>query len=131
MDAWYGLINAFTQAQMSEEAQKAQSDMEKIFGDGVFSLARIVQRYGELLDMYRTEDGTYRIEYRSRQTGQPELLHETFLLVKAFVIQCNCMALSVFAHTDKNKGALVYLKTDPVPASFTEFSARATVTYLK
>jgi len=131
MDAWYGLINALTQAQMSEEAQKAQSDMEKIFGDGVFSLARIVQRYGELLDMYRAEDGTYRIEYRSRQTGQPELLHETYLLVKAFVIQCNCMALSVFAHTDKNKGALVYLKTDPVPASYTEFAARATVTYLK
>lgn len=131
MDAWYGLINAYTQAQLPEEAQRAESEMKKIFGEGVFSLAQTVQRYGDLLDMYSTEDGTYRIEYRSRQTGQAELLHETFLLSKAFSVQCNCTALSLFAHTDKNKGVLVYLKADPVPASYTDYIAHATVTCLK
>ena len=131
MDAWYGLLNAFTQAQKPEDEQRARSEMLKIFGEGVFSLAHIVQRFGDLIDLYPAHNGTYRIEYRSRQTGQTEVLHETFLLVKALGVQCNCTALSLFAHTDKSKGVLVYLKTDPVPASYADFISRATITYLK
>jgi hypothetical protein len=131
IDAWYGLINALTLAQMPEDARTARMEMGKIFGEGALSLAQIVERFGDLLDLYLSEDGTYRIEYRSRQTGQTELLRETFLLVKAFGVQCDCAALSLYAHTDKNKGVLVYLKTDRVPASYAGFIAQANVTYLK
>jgi hypothetical protein len=33
INAWYGLINAYTQASMPEAADKARADMKKIFGD--------------------------------------------------------------------------------------------------
>jgi hypothetical protein len=134
MDAWYGLINAYTQAQMPEDADRARLEMQKVFGDGAFLLVRIVQRFGDLIDLHRAEDGTYRVEYRSRQAGrteQTELLHETFLLVKAFAAEGGCSAISLYARTGKTAGVLVYVKTDPVPASYTEFIARAAITNLK
>jgi hypothetical protein len=135
IDAWYGLINAYTQASMPEEADKARADMKKIFGEGVFSIAQAVGRFGDLIDLSATDEGTFRVEYRSRQTGQNELIHESFLLGKALAIQCRCTAISLYIHGTGGKGAsagaLVFFKTDPLPLTFEGFQSAATVTYLR
>ena len=135
IDAWYGLINAYTQASMPEEADKARADMKKIFGDGVFSIAQAVGRFGDLLDLSATDEGTFRVEYRSRQTGQNELIHESFLLGKALAVQCRCTAISLYIHSAGDKGdsagALVFFKTSPLPLTFEGFQSAAAVTYLR
>ena len=135
IDAWYGLINAYMQASMPEEADKARADMKKIFGEGVFSIARAVGRFGDLIDLSATDEGTFRVEYRSRQTGQNELVHESFLLGKALAIQCRCAAISLYVRGAGGKsasaGALVFFKTDPLPLTFEGFQSAASVTYLR
>jgi hypothetical protein len=131
VNAWYGLINAYTQAHLPDEADTAKANMKKIFGEDVLSLTQIVARFGELIDMYTTQDGTFRVEYRSRHTGRDELLHETFLLGKALAPQCDCAALSLYARSAGSTGLLVFFKTDDAAVSFEGFQATASVTYLQ
>ena len=130
-DAWYGLINAYMRSGMTAEASAAQEEMKKMFGGEAFSLSKIVERYGALIDADLAGDGTYRIEYRSGAADTATLLHETFQIVKAFGMQCGCNALSVYAHHDDGSGVLAYTPVDPPPATFEQFQSKAIVRRLE
>ncbi|MBD3345637.1 MAG: hypothetical protein GF401_11305 [Chitinivibrionales bacterium] len=131
VDAWYGLINAYSDAGMLEEAREARAEMKAIFGDNVFSLTGIVELYGTPQDISRTPEGTLRIEYQSKNRSKSELTEEAFRLAKALRSECRCTALSFFAQTGKGKGLLVHTPLEQFPPTLAEFKKKASLTFLE
>jgi hypothetical protein len=132
IDAWYGLLAAYTGLGMDEEAQKTKRAMTAIFGEDLFSVSKTVGRFGDLLDAYSTDDGAYHIEYRSREPDTAALVHETFLLAKALGARGNRSAYSFYAHAPKGfGGALVYVAAAPLPVTYQAYRELAKVTLLK
>jgi hypothetical protein len=131
VDAWYGLVNAYSRLGRTAEADTARQRMKKLFGEEVFAVSNIVERFGSLIDARPTAEGTYGIEYRSHETDTALLTHEIYQLVKSIGAICNCAALSLYAHGAETQGVLVFVKTDQLPASFDEFRSSATIRRLE
>jgi hypothetical protein len=131
VNAWYALHDAYVSAQMSNEAEKTDKTMRMLFGDNIFSVAKIMQPFGAVKSTSLTQDGIYRVEYQSRETDPLKNLADSYLLVKALRNSCLCNALSLYARTSAGKGMLVYIRTESFPASFDEYKASANITYLK
>jgi hypothetical protein len=131
IDAWYGLVNAYTRSGMTKEAEASREEMKKLFGGEVFSLSKIIDRFGALIDAQRTDEGTYRIEYRSRETDTAALVRETFQIVKAIGGSCSCAALSLYIHGNAARGVLVFITTDPPAVTFDQFLSAATIRRLE
>ncbi len=132
MDAWYGLLEVYSRAQRDDDVQKTREAMEAIFGREIFSLSAIVKRFGDVINAFQTADGTYHIEYRSRESEAGEaLLRETFLLAKAVGSQMADTVLSLYAHPAKKaRSVLVYLHTRPFPESYAQYRSRAKIRFL-
>ncbi|MBD3321450.1 MAG: hypothetical protein GF350_10195, partial [Chitinivibrionales bacterium] len=73
IDAWYGLINAYSEVGMVQERQAARSEMRELFGNNVFSLTGIIKRFGQPGEIFRAEDGLLRIQYLSREREEEAL----------------------------------------------------------
>jgi hypothetical protein len=131
VNAWYALHDAYVSAQMSNEAEKTNKAMRQLFGDNIFSIAKIMEPFGSATSTSLTRDGIYRVEYQARESDPAKNLADSYLLVKALRSSCLCNALSLYARTSAGKGMLVYIRTESFPASFDEFKASANITYLK
>jgi hypothetical protein len=130
LDAWFGLLNAYTALGMDDEAAAARQEMERLFGNDIFSISKTVERFGEIIDEYTTTDGACYLEYRSRALENERLFHETFLIAKAIGTQGECPALSFYAHAGKGRGGvLAYISSIPVPDSYQEYRTLAKVTF--
>jgi len=129
--AWYALHDAYVSANMSSEAETTDKAMRKLFGDNIFSVAKIIEPFGTAISTSLTRDGIYRVEYQSRESNPSKGLADSYLLVKALKNSCLCSAISMYARTTAGKGMLVYVRTESFPASFEEFKASANITYLK
>jgi hypothetical protein len=129
LDAWYGLLAAYTALGMEDEAAAVRDKMTILFGEGIFTTAKAVGRFGDMIDAYSTVDGTCHVEYRTRATGHDRLLHETFLIAKALGAQKDCAAFSFYAHPGKGRGGVLsYISEVPVPDGFQQYKDRAKVT---
>jgi hypothetical protein len=131
VNAWYALHDAFVAAQMSKDAEKTDAMMRHLFGDNIFSIARIMEPFGTVKSTSLTRDGIYRVEYQARESDPARNLADSYLLVKALKTSCLCSALSLYARTSAGKGMLVYIRTESFPSSFDEYKASANITYLK
>jgi hypothetical protein len=131
VNAWYALHDAYLTAQMGKEAENAAAMMRRLFGDNIFSVAKIVEPFGETRSMSLTRDGIYRVEYRSPESNPQKALAGTYLLARALKNSCLCSALSLYAAAPGGKGVLVYIRTESFPASFDEYKTSANITYLK
>jgi hypothetical protein len=129
--AWYGLHDAYSEAMMTKEAQETEESMKRLFGDNIFSIQTLVAGFGTASDMSFTEDGTYRIEYQSRESDPKKIVRESYLLMKAMKNSCLCKAISLYIRTNRSRGVLVYADAQSLPASFEEFESKASITYLK
>jgi hypothetical protein len=129
--AWYGLINAYNEAGMAAEAEKAQETMLEIFGDEVASVNDIIAKYGALRDYAQGPDGVMRVEYVSRESVNGSLLEEAFALSKSLAPSCNCMAISINMRTKTSNSLLVYISTKDFPLTLGEFKSKARLTYLE
>jgi hypothetical protein len=129
--AWYGLAGAYRDAGMEREARKTESEMRKLFGSSVFSINGIMAPYGNLTDMWRTAEGTMRIEYRTHRDREDELTTETYEIIRAVKTMCNCAAISLFASRGPGKGMLVHIDSDVSLLSFEDFRAAAKITFLQ
>jgi hypothetical protein len=129
--AWYGLINAYNEAGMAAEAQKAQETMLEIFGDEVTSVNDIIAKYGVLRDYAQSPDGTLRVEYVSRESVNGSLLEEAFALSKELKPTCNCIAISINMKTKTSNSLLAYITAKDFPQTLGEFKSKARLTYLE
>jgi hypothetical protein len=116
---------------MSKEAESTATMMQRLFGDNIFSVAKITEQFGTVRSMSLTRDGIYRVEYRSPEQNPAKALAGTYLLARVLKNSCLCNAISLYAVTSAGKGVLVYIRTEPFPASFDEYKASANITYLK
>ena len=130
VDAWYGLLAAYTALGMEEEAHVTKDEMAMIFGEELFTISKTMERFGNLLDMYNTDGGAFFIEYRSREVKNDALLYETFQLAKALGARKNYSAFSFYAHAAKGSGGgvLAYVAAAPLPGTYREYRAQAKVT---
>ncbi|NLD99086.1 MAG: hypothetical protein GX640_04370, partial [Fibrobacter sp.] len=131
LQAWYGLIDAYKSAGMNKEMKAAYAEMEKLFGKAAFSIKQIVQNFGDVQDVYRTEDNIYRIEYRSDKNTETELIQETFSIIQAVRPICNCEAISLFSSTSPGYGLMVFVKKDTPIHTSDAFTRNASIQYLK
>lgn len=131
IDAWYGLMNAYSAAAMPEEAQETRLRMIELFGEAATTVSEVMKGYGPVHDASLTDEGTYRIEYRTRRSGESQLKEEAFRLSKALRVSCQCSALSLFASQGRGKGLLVHLPMDNFPQSYDDFVVMATIRYLE
>jgi hypothetical protein len=132
-NAWYGLLAAYTAMGSDDKAQQARDKMAAIFGEDIFSMQKNVERFGELLDAYTTADGTFHLEYRSREIDKNALLHETYLLARALGANRNPEAFSLYAHAPKGlaaAGVLVYAPKALLAGTFPEYREKAKITEL-
>jgi hypothetical protein len=131
VNAWYALHDAYASAEMNEQATTTETAMRRLFGDNIFSVAKIVEPFGTVKTTSMTRDGIYRLEYQAREQDPAKNLLGDYLLMKALKGSCLCNAISLYARTSAGKGTLVYARTESFPASFDEFRASANITYLK
>jgi tetratricopeptide (TPR) repeat protein len=129
--AWQGLLDVYKSAGMENEAKETEERMKELFGDNVFSIAKLVEPYGTTVAMSRTQDGAYRVEYRSFETDQENALFKSYQLMRTITPLCRCKAVSLYIHTGGKKGLLVYIKTQPFPESYRDFKTTASITRLK
>jgi tetratricopeptide (TPR) repeat protein len=131
LEAWHGLIHAYKDAGMHQEARNARQRMEKLFGEEIMSVNRAISRFGALVDASKDSRRIYRLEYRSSARTRQELEKETFSVMRALRISCGCTAASVYAATGKGSGMLAYLELDPFPSTLSAYLQRARITMLE
>jgi len=129
--AWLGLVRAYEAAGMAAEKRTAEKQMRELFGEEIYSIPAIVGEYGTLMELSRSGDGTFRIEYRSKKSGKDDLFEETWRLAGRIRPLCACEALSVFAATGKSSGLIVHIPTRDFPSSARRFKDRSSVVWLE
>lgn len=131
LHAWYGLLNAYRNAGMTDEMEKTTREMKEIFGENVFSAAQIIEPYGKISDAFLTADGNYRIEYHTKQTGRAQLLEETYTVVRELRQICGCGSISLFASSGPGSGMIVHMNTSVTVSSIEDYEQGASITFLK
>jgi hypothetical protein len=129
--AWYALHSAYASAGMETEAANTEKTMQEMFGNNIFSIAKIVEPFGVVKSASYTSDRTYRIEYQTREPNPEKRLLDSYLVMKVLINSCLCDALSLYIRTSGSAGMLAYIRTASFPASFDEYKASAHITYLK
>lgn len=129
--AWHGLLGAYTETGMTEKASRTRREMKSRFGEEALSITEIVKRYGEVDNLSRRPNGTYRVEYRSSARDEESLIEETYQLARELRTVCRCSALSVYASTGKGRGLLSHVSLTPFPATRSEYRRTATMRYLE
>ncbi|MFP4164249.1 MAG: hypothetical protein ACLFQB_04530 [Chitinispirillaceae bacterium] len=131
LEAWQGLLQTYRELGMRKEAADTRRKMEKVFGENIHSVKSAVERHGSLDQAYMTEDGIYRIEYRSKSRTRDDFLKETFLLTRAMREACRCEKISIYASSGSGRGMLVHSGPDVSVHSISEFSSQASITWLE
>jgi hypothetical protein len=129
--AWRGLRDSYERAGMEREQRDAEREMAKLFGNDVFSIAKVVEPYGTILSLATTADGTFRVEYRARKAGDGNALLDAYHLMRDLAPPCKCSAISLYAKTGQRAGLLVYARTESLSQTFERFKNDAQVTVLK
>ncbi len=129
--AWRGLRDSYERAGLEREQHAAEREMARLFGNDVFSVAKIVEPYGTILSLATTVDGTFRVEYRAKKAGNDEALIDSYHLMRDLAPPCKCSAISLYAKTGQRAGLLVYARTEALSQTFERFKNDALVTVLK
>lgn len=129
--AWFGLLNVYRSAEMKLEAQQTRDKMQEIFGNSVFSVTETVKEFGDVIDIYTTEDNVLRVEYKTAQSSKYAILNETYTLAKAFREICNCKSISIFATTTPGSGMIVHVNTNTSLLTIDSFKNEASVNFLQ
>lgn len=128
--AWFGLLNTYRSLQMNSKAVQTRNEMFKLFGKNIFSISEAVEDFGEIIDAYETEDDVYRLEYKTTQKTENDLLSETYKLVKVLREICKCNSLSIFATTAPGRGMIVHLPSNAKIVTPHDFKTNAAINFL-
>ena len=108
LQAWHGLLQTYREMNDAAEVRSTEAQMKAIFGEEVNSINAAVTQFGEIVDAYTNESGSYRIEYKTKKTSQEDILRDVFNLTRAVRNTCNCLNISVFASTSPGNGLMVH-----------------------
>jgi hypothetical protein len=129
--AWYGLINTYYNMNRIENAHKAEAEMKKLFGNAIFDVNKIIERFGTMISVQLDKDSVYSIEYKSTVSNKKALMSECYQIIRALKPTCNCLSISLFASHTAGTGLIVHIKrTDDFFSQF-EFEKVASITYLE
>ena len=131
LHAWYGLINAYRNAGMSNDMRKAQSEMQELFGESVFSVSKIIEPFGLLRDVFLNNEDAYRIEYQSFKKSEQDLLSETYKIIRALQAGEFPPSISLFATTGPGSGMMVHIRGSEPIATMDSFKKNASITFLQ
>jgi hypothetical protein len=127
--AWQGLLTAYRGARKTEDVAETEKEMEKLFGEQVFSIGEIVASYGELVRYKRDENNVCRLEYRSLSKKRTEIEQQTFLIIRALISRESCAQVSLFASTGTGTGLLVRVPAVSFPATLSGYKDRAELSF--
>lgn len=130
-NAWNGLVNAYANQGMTKEAYEAKKEMEKIFGDEMFSVEKLVRPYGKLVSFNQESGGLCRLEYKSDSQKRTTLENDCYKLLKALQTSLGCSNYSLYASTGKGTGLLVRFSEKSFPNSFSDFLLQAKINYIE
>lgn len=128
--AWYGLIDAYKNSSMLEEMALTQKEMKDVFGENIFSSSSIVEQFGDLENAQVTEDGIYRIEYRTKEKQRKEIQSEVYTISKALRSKNDFQQISVFAKKGPGRGMVIHINSNTSTVTLSEFLKTASITYL-
>lgn len=126
LDAWFGLLDAYKSAGMSEEHHQASNQMKELFGDKVFEVSSQVKRFGDIEDMFENENGVLTLKYR---TSEPldELQERAYSLIKILHSNYNYTSISVEIADKKTERMVVHVRPGMEIATFADFKKNASV----
>lgn len=131
IDAWYGLVGAYRDLEMYQNARDARAQMREIFGDNVASIGEVIGLFGKPLEVSMSAERTLRVDYASHTKSANDLTGEAFRLIRALRTECSCQSVSLHARSKDGGGVLVYHHGQTYPASQREFERDATITFLE
>ena len=108
LSAWQGLLQAYRDTERHDEAQETEDQMKALFGSEVTSVSSLVKQFGDISDAYMSDDGTYRLEYRTNKRGKDDILQEVFAMTRSVRSACNCQNISIYASTGAGRGLLAH-----------------------
>jgi len=128
--AWQGLLQAYRDLEMDADARSTEEQMRKIFGERIESINLVVKPFGELIDTYVNDDGTYRVEYRSNKRSRNDIINDVFLLTRAVRTSCSCENISIYASTGTGRGLISHSGASTSVHSLSAFSDQAQIIWL-
>jgi hypothetical protein len=129
--AWQGLLQAYRDLQMTSEAIETKERMRALFGDEVMDVTSLIGTFGELIDAYKNDDGTYRVEYKTQRHSKDDILREVFNMTRAVRTACMCQNISIFAVTGAGRGLLAHSTPQTSVHTLSAFSRQAEVVWLE
>jgi len=127
LQAWHGLLQTYREMNKTAEARETEAHMKEIFGDDVNSVNAAITQFGDIVDAYRNESGTYRVEYKTKKTSKEEILRDVFNMTRAIRNSCNCKNISIYASTGPGNGLVVHTTAATPVHTLPEFSQQANI----
>ncbi|MCL2688262.1 MAG: hypothetical protein FWE57_00250 [Chitinispirillia bacterium] len=128
--AWQGLLQAYRDLERDADVRKTQEEMRRIFGERIESINLVVKPFGELIDTYVNDDGTYRVEYRSNKRSKNDITNDVFLLTRAVRTSCSCDNISIYASTGTGRGLISHSDKSTSVHTLSAFSTQAQLVWL-
>jgi hypothetical protein len=128
LQAWHGLLQAYREMKNASEARATETQMSEIFGGEVNTVNAAVTQYGEIIDAYANESGSYRVEYKTKKTSREEIERDVFNLTRAIRNACNCHNISVYASTTgPGKGLIAHSTAATSVYTLPDFKRHASI----
>jgi len=128
--AWQGLLQAYRDLGRDADARSTEEQMRKLFGERVESIDLVVKPFGELIDTYVNDAGTYKVEYRSNKRSRNDITNDVFLLTRAVRMACSCENISIYASLGTGRGLLGHSGPSTSVHSLSAFSSQAQIIWL-
>ncbi|MDR2578542.1 MAG: hypothetical protein LBC70_07025 [Chitinispirillales bacterium] len=129
--AWQGLLQAYRDSQMANEALETKVQMKELFGEEVMSVTSLVEAFGEVVDAYLNDEGAYRVEYKTQRRSKDDVLREVFNMTRAVRTACNCQNISIFASTGAGRGLLAHSTPQTSVHTLAGFMRQAEIVWLE
>lgn len=130
IDAWYGLLDIYKTNGMIDEMTATKEKMQSLFGNSLFSVNEIVERFGVLEDLQVSSDNYCKIEYRTKQKKNDKILSEIYTIQKALRVKCDYQDMSIFAKKAAGQGVIVHINQNTSTVTFSKFKKTSSVTNL-
>jgi hypothetical protein len=127
LDAWFGLLAAYKSAAMSDEYQKACNQMKELFGEDVLEISSQISRYGDIGDMYVSEEGVLTLKIDVEKASRNVLEDKVYSLIKILHSNYNYQSISVVAGDKKRDRMVVHIRPGMEITTFADFKKNASM----
>jgi hypothetical protein len=127
VDSWYGLLNAYRDLGMLKEAADTREEMQRLFGDKVWSLNDAIARYGRPQDVEVDDDRVLRVEIEVPSVDSARMVNDAYHMMESLRSGCGCRKISLIAREKGGSSMIVAIDTENFPATLRDFVAKAAI----